>query len=101
MVGERERAAGVYIEQFGKPGKIIIAGDLFHTRGQMDPEVFNPVHDRICKLLGDGFRFVAIPGNHDLKSKETTELGNAMQSLGKLPNFNVVTNPVYDISTAY
>lgn len=71
----------------------LFAGDLFHSRGSIDPEVFNPVADAIDKEIKLGTHFVAIPGNHDLKSNETTELGNAIQSLGKRDGFHVVTKP--------
>jgi DNA repair exonuclease SbcCD nuclease subunit len=65
---------------------------MFHVRGSIDPEVFNPVHDAMQNLALHGFQIRAIPGNHDLKSRETTELGNAMQSLNALDGFSVVTS---------
>lgn len=75
--------------------ELIIAGDLFHVRGAIAPEVFNPVHQAIYEIL-DAFgdlRILAIPGNHDLASRETTELGNAMQTLDALKRFVVITSP--------
>lgn len=72
---------------------IVIAGDLFHVRGSISPEVFNPVQERFHAIASAGFRLIAIPGNHDLASKETTEIGNAFQSLSSLPNFFVATKP--------
>ena len=59
---------------------IVIAGDIFHVRGSIDPEVFNPVANKFRELNDQGIGFIAIAGNHDLKGKETTELGNAFQS---------------------
>lgn len=72
---------------------MVFAGDLFHVRGSIDPSVLNPALDTISAILDRGVKIVAIPGNHDLKSKETTELGNAIQSLGKLDGFTVITEP--------
>src|SRR5579871_421230 len=70
----------------------LIAGDLFHVRGSVDPEVFNPVHDWFATY--QEVSFVAIPGNHDLKSKDTTELGNAIKSLAG-PKFVVAHKPYH------
>lgn len=69
---------------------LYFAGDLFHVRGKIDPEVFNPTHTAIRRILERIF-VIAIPGNHDLKGKETTEIGNAIQTLGGLDRFDVVT----------
>jgi DNA repair exonuclease SbcCD nuclease subunit len=73
--------------------ELVFAGDLFHVRGSIAPEVFNPafdtIRDRICRDLG--MSVIAIPGNHDLAGKETTELGNAMQQLGTIDGFRVLT----------
>jgi len=41
---------------------MIIAGDLFHTRGIIDPEVLNPLRDTITKILALGMEVNAIPG---------------------------------------
>ena len=71
--------------------QMIFAGDLFHTRGSIDPEVFNPTFDTVRSIGSSGIEIHAIPGNHDLKGKETSELGNAMQKLGAIPNMNVHT----------
>jgi len=73
--------------------EMIIAGDLFHVRGAIDPEVFNPIHDTIVQIIAMGITIYAIPGNHDLKGKETSEIGNAMQTLGALRGFKMVTSP--------
>jgi DNA repair exonuclease SbcCD nuclease subunit len=69
------------------------AGDVLHTRGSMDPEVFNPMH----KCIEDnaiGVKWRIIPGNHDLKDRDTTELGNAIQTLGAIENVEIVTQRV-------
>lgn len=72
---------------------MIFAGDLFHQRGAVDPEVFNPTQVAIRRILELGVKIYAIPGNHDLKSKETTEIGNAIQTFGDLTGFTVLTTP--------
>jgi DNA repair exonuclease SbcCD nuclease subunit len=72
---------------------IFFAGDLFHVRGSVDPSVLNPVVETIKTQVRKGVRYFAIPGNHDLKSNDTTELGNAIQVLGDLPGFTVITKP--------
>ena len=91
ILDELERAAAELKRVDGN--LIVMAGDLFHVRGSIDPEVFNPVHEKILRLCDSGFQFVAIPGNHDLKDRDTTELGNAFQSLGAIEGFHVVTKP--------
>ncbi|MCP1540000.1 metallophosphoesterase [Methylorubrum extorquens] len=72
---------------------LVIAGDIFHTRGSIDPEVFNPISDAFDEILKLGMKIVALAGNHDLKSNESTELGNAFQSFGKRDGIKVVTRP--------
>jgi DNA repair exonuclease SbcCD nuclease subunit len=72
----------------------VFAGDLFHTRGQLDPEVFNPVFALFERMALRGFRIVMIPGNHDLKGKETSELGNAFQAIESLNGVTVITEPL-------
>jgi DNA repair exonuclease SbcCD nuclease subunit len=70
---------------------IYIAGDFLHTRGSMDPEVFNPLHKTIENLAFDN-AIRGIPGNHDLKDRDTTELGNAIQTLAAIDNVEIITN---------
>lgn len=91
ILDEMERAA----EEVAAAGgdMLVFAGDLFHSRGSISPEVFNPTHDCIEQIL-KGVQIYAIPGNHDLQGKETTELGNAMQTLSKLDGFEVATTPM-------
>jgi hypothetical protein len=67
------------------------AGDMMHTRGSMDPEVFNPLHVTIQTAAEEIF-FRMIPGNHDLKDRDTNEIGNAIQTLGAIENVEVCTN---------
>lgn len=77
---------------------MVMAGDLFHTRGVMDPEVLNPVRATIDQILAMGIDIVAIPGNHDLKSRDTNELSSAIQNLEQISvvgsTFQVVNKPM-------
>jgi DNA repair exonuclease SbcCD nuclease subunit len=87
---EIERAA-VELQSLGGD-TMYIAGDFVHTRGSMDPEVFNPLHKTISAIAQDIF-IRGIPGNHDLKDRDTTELGNAVQTLNEIENVEIVTSP--------
>ena len=62
---------------------IVVAGDVFQVRGSVSPEVFNPVSELFEELSDDGVCVFGIPGNHDLTTKETTELGSSVKMLGK------------------
>lgn len=96
ILSELERAASELLAAGGN--LMIIAGDIFHTRGSIDPEVFNPTHETFRKILADGVEIYAIPGNHDLKGRETNTLGNAIQTLNDLNGFHVITrNVAYDL----
>lgn len=83
------------IDELKKAGgdTVVIAGDLFHERGKIDPETFNPVARKIKDHRSTKFRFIALPGNHDLTGKETTELGNAFQSFKIDKLFDIATTP--------
>lgn len=63
---------------------MICAGDILHTRGSIDPEVLNPVRDTFKQILAMGISVYAIPGNHDLKSKDSRELSSAIQNLEEI-----------------
>ncbi|MBX5130708.1 hypothetical protein HJB53_29920 [Rhizobium lentis] len=62
---------------------IVCAGDILHVRGSINPEVLNPLQERVKEILDMGLDIYAIPGNHDLAGKDTTQLGNAIQTLGQ------------------
>lgn len=62
---------------------LIIAGDIFHVRGAIDPEVLNPVQRVFREILNNGISIHAIPGNHDLKTKETSALSSAIETLAE------------------
>jgi len=82
ILDEMERAANYGIKQGAR--HMVIAGDLFHTRGIIDPEVLNPLRETILKILRKGMNIDAIPGNHDLKSRDTSELSSSIQNLDGL-----------------
>lgn len=86
---ELMRAGLDLVSRGGK--RMYIAGDLVHTRGSMDPEVFNPLFATIKWLTAQGIEIFIIPGNHDLKGRDTTELGNAIQTLSEIEGVTVCT----------
>jgi DNA repair exonuclease SbcCD nuclease subunit len=88
---ELERAGDELLKRGGDT--IYIAGDFFHQRGSIDPEVMNPSHSVIRRMIEKGIKFIAIPGNHDLVGRHTTELGNAFQTFGAMNGFSVVLYP--------
>lgn len=81
IINEIDRACDMLLQHGGN--KAFIAGDIFHVRGSVDPEVLNPLQRCFRRNMEKGIDFDAIPGNHDLKSKETTELGSAIQTLSE------------------
>ena len=82
QLNELDRAADELKTRGGE--LMVIAGDLFHVRGSVDPEVFNPVHATLARITAKGIIIIAIPGNHDLKGKETSVLGNSFQTMGSI-----------------
>lgn len=62
---------------------LVIAGDIFHVRGAIDPEVLNPTQDVFRQIMDMGVNIEMIPGNHDLAGKETTSLGSSIQTLSE------------------
>lgn len=62
---------------------LVIAGDIFHVRGAIDPEVLNPTQDVFRQIMDMGVHIEMIPGNHDLAGKETTALGSSIQTLSE------------------
>lgn len=88
ILNEMERGADELIAAGGR--LMVFAGDLFHERGTIDTDVVNPVQDCIRRIINKGVTIVAIPGNHDLKGKDTTELGSAVKNFGAIVNFHVI-----------
>jgi DNA repair exonuclease SbcCD nuclease subunit len=60
---------------------MILGGDIFHTRGSISPEIMNPVIRLFENIVKDGITVIAIPGNHDLSSKNSQWLTNAASAL--------------------
>lgn len=60
---------------------LVVAGDIFHTRGTIDPEVLNPVRDCFQRIVNNGVNVLIVPGNHDLKTKNTTALSSSVENL--------------------
>lgn len=79
LVGEVQRAAQAVKDAGGDT--MFLAGDIFHTRGSIEPVVLNLVMDCFRKLTSEGITIRAIPGNHDLATKDTTRLHNAAAAL--------------------
>lgn len=67
-----------------KNDRLYITGDLFHVRGHITPSVLNPTLDYFRKIIEHGIEVRIIPGNHDLESKNTAKLTNAVQALEAL-----------------
>jgi DNA repair exonuclease SbcCD nuclease subunit len=83
ILNEVERCAMETIAAGGDT--VIIAGDVFHTRGTVSPTVFNPVRVRLSGLASKhGIYWQGIPGNHDLKSDDSRQLASAVAMLGKV-----------------
>ena len=79
LVDEVRRAGKMLLESGGDT--MFLAGDIFHTRGSVEPVVLNMVMDTFRELVRSGVTVVAIPGNHDLATKDTARLHNAAAAL--------------------
>ncbi len=79
--------------------RMVIAGDLFHVRGKIEPSVFNPTFGAFEKIVSKGMSIDIIPGNHDLEGISSDEIGNAMQQLSRLPGIRVITDTYDDAGT--
>lgn len=101
VLAELERTASTLVAAGGR--FMVIAGDIFHTRGTIDPEVLNPLRKTVERILEMGVDIMAIPGNHDLKSKDSQELSSQIQNLeqiaisgGQFRVFNQATSVMVD-----
>lgn len=76
-----EQAVNHAIEEAGGPENLLVChgGDMFHTRGSVPTSVLNMVSLVIKRYVTDGVRFLVIPGNHDLESKDIESLHQASQ----------------------
>jgi DNA repair exonuclease SbcCD nuclease subunit len=97
ILKELRRTAATLTAAGGKT--MFIAGDIFHTRGSIDPEVLNPLRSAVEEILEAGTDIIAIPGNHDLKSADSRALSSQIENLaqisitgGQFRVFNQVTS---------
>lgn len=65
----------------GGDRKLVIAGDVFHTRGSVKTSVMNPVRDLFARLKKNGWAIFILSGNHDLESKDSRRLTSAVAAL--------------------
>lgn len=86
ILSELERAAATVKDAGGS--LLLLGGDLFHKRGTIDPEVLNPVRETFGRILRMGVSIAGIPGNHDLKSRDTSALSSAVQNLDGLSDID-------------
>lgn len=92
IIDEVVRAKNELLKAGGN--EMILAGDIFHQRGSVSPEVLNPVV-RLFEKLTKEITVYAIPGNHDLSSKDSSWLTNAASAL--IPAGVVMANePIWD-----
>ena len=97
ILDELKRCAAEVLKAGGDT--IIIAGDMFHVRGNVSPSVFNPIKYTLASLRDDGIKFQIIAGNHDLQSKESEALGSSVNMLREdsvkiYHRRGIVNNPV-------
>jgi DNA repair exonuclease SbcCD nuclease subunit len=71
---------------------IIVLGDLFHDRVNLNIEVINLVYDQLKKSVADKQRWICFPGNHDLFLKNSWNI-NSLHIL------NSVIEIIEDIQT--
>lgn len=60
---------------------LFIAGDIFHRRGEIAPNILNPSMDLFREIIGQGVKVYAIPGNHDLTANDSQRVGNSVTAL--------------------
>lgn len=82
ILSEMKRAAQTLAREGGRI--MIIAGDIFHTRGSIDPEVLNPLRETVESILAMDIDIYAIPGNHDLKSADSRQLSSQIENLAQI-----------------
>lgn len=61
---------------------MVHCGDMFHVRGSVSPSVLNTTLELFKKISKQlDMRVFCIAGNHDLETRDSTWLGNAVSSL--------------------
>lgn len=88
ILGELQRA-GLAVKSAGGD-TLIIAGDLFHVRGRVQPSVLNPVMEALRGLSSMGVYVYILAGNHDLEGKTSEWLGSAVSSLESINGVEVI-----------
>lgn len=109
ILDEIRTVANQLVHKQASNRRMYIAGDLFHVRGKIAPSVLNPTLELFRELSQSPYdiEFRIIPGNHDLESKDTNALNNAVQALESIGcvicnvstvfhDDNVVMIPWYD-----
>jgi DNA repair exonuclease SbcCD nuclease subunit len=76
---------------------LVIAGDLFHVRGQIKPSVINVVKGTLEFIGRLGIKTYILAGNHDAEHKDSSDLGSSIKALeGK--NVITVSHSTYGMS---
>lgn len=73
--------------------RVIHCGDVFHNRGSIQPDVFNPVYRLFAD--NDDLFFYIVPGNHDLRSNHSEWLHNSTSALAELPHVFIAHEPTF------
>jgi DNA repair exonuclease SbcCD nuclease subunit len=79
LLGEIERCAKEVRAAGGDT--IYIAGDVFHTRGVLTPQVLNLTLACFKGIVSNKVRVCVMPGNHDLEGKDSFELSSSVAAL--------------------
>jgi DNA repair exonuclease SbcCD nuclease subunit len=80
---------------------VVIAGDLFHVRGSVQPTVLNALMATLSRCFASfATNFIILAGNHDLEGKEAKRLSSAITAL-ECPYVEVVNeSKVVDLGSA-
>ena len=80
IANEVIRALDVH-EKSGGDKVLVIAGDVFHTRGSVATDTLNYVMDLFGYIKGQGYEIHILSGNHDLQSKDSNRLTSSVTAL--------------------
>lgn len=95
IIDEMQRAVDYHLS-IGGDKILIVAGDVFHTRGSVATSVMNPVLDAFKKLIENGFDIRVLSGNHDLESKESAKLTSAVTALEQIGAYAYSASEIWD-----
>jgi DNA repair exonuclease SbcCD nuclease subunit len=90
IASEMIRAMAFHINRGGEK-RMIIAGDVFHTRGAVQTSTLNFVMDVFRAIKKDGWGVTILSGNHDLESNDSMRLSSAVTALESCAK--VITQP--------